>query len=285
MTRFDFKKWVTENKHGKKPLFEQERRRRRPNKGGESPTIDPQASSMVAPPQACGTQYNVSDCHVFHKCVNGSDDLTPEVYAYGGGTVNPGVFWSQVGQPSQGDVVEITTGVNMGDKYIYYGNTTGGLIDISVIAPNPGVASTCTPPPTGFECTTLGQSCTSCAPVDPTNGCYATAPDCQNNCQVVIDGCTDMNATNFDPTATNDDGTCFYGYNCRKQNTPQDIGFKKGGDLGLDPRSVKSIREWVGIGMCYEAAAGTTGTFPDLASCRNSCGPIAWEEPWEKMPA
>ena len=267
MTRFDFKKWVIEHKHGKKPLFEQERRR--PNKSGGrvSPTIDPQDSSMAS---ACGPQYNASDCHVFTKCVNGVDNGIPEIYAYGGGSTNPNVFWYHVDQPaSQGDVVEITA---TGEKFIYQG--TDDSIDIYPILANPGVPSTCTAPPTGFECTTLGQSCTSCTPVDPTNGCYATAPDCQNNCQVVIDGCTDMNATNFDPSATNDDGTCFYGYNCRKQNTPQDIGFKKGGG--------NELREWVGIAMCYEAAAGTTGTFPDLASCRNSCGQIAWDEPWDK---
>ena len=85
---------------------------------------------------------------------------------------------------------------------------------------------------------------------------------------VLVNGCMDSTATNYDPSANVDDGSCFHGYNCRRQTTPQDVGFKK-----AQPGSDGGIREWAGTDMCFEAAAGTTGTYPDLASCKDECGP------------
>jgi|TARA_R110000765_G_scaffold420555_1_gene525658 hypothetical protein len=250
MTRFDFKKWVVEHKHGKQSLNEQ-------NMGDKFSTTRTRKGGRLPIPETACQAYtsDPSQCYRFSLCVNGQNDGSDKVVVMGGAFGIVTAFYNEMcpGGCQQNDVVEDS----LGSKWIYEGTNIIGATTISSPAITLVGPSTCTPPPTGFECTTLGQPCTPCTPVDPANGCYATAQDCQNTCQTVVDGCMDMAATNFNPSATNDDGTCFYGYNCRKQTSPQDVG----------------VNEWVGIDMCFEAPLGTTGTFPDLASCSNVCGP------------
>ena len=61
MTKFDFKKWVIKNKHGKKSLDEQMMRMR--GRGEKSPLT--MCSAYV------GT--NLSFCYRFSECVNGQN--------------------------------------------------------------------------------------------------------------------------------------------------------------------------------------------------------------------
>jgi len=113
MTKFDFKKWVIENKHGKKSLDEQMMRMRG---GGE--TIPQKALCSAYDP-------TLTTCYRFSECIGGQSDGSNLVRNHGNPFINPDVFYNVMcpGGCAPGDVVEDTNG----RKWIYEG--TG--IDVS----------------------------------------------------------------------------------------------------------------------------------------------------------
>ena len=212
MTRFDFKKWVVEHKHGKQSLNEQ-------SMGDKSPRSREGGKEMMPAPCDSGP-FGPLGCETFQEC--GTTTLIAYHFMGGPASYTNTLFHSFVGSPSVGDVVEIE-------------KNDGTILKLEYMGVIPATSA--------FN---LGNS-SDWTFVGPST-CVVTVP---------VNGCTDSTATNYNSSANTDDGSCFYGYNCRKQTSPQDVG----------------VNEWVGIDMCFEAPLGTTGTFPDLASCSNVCGP------------
>ena len=71
-----------------------------------------------------------------------------------------------------------------------------------------------------FKCHPI-HGCIPCqgSPCSPTAFPFTSYNSCQNNCSPPIYGCTDPNATNYDPNATQDDGSCVFPiYGCMDQN-------------------------------------------------------------------
>lgn len=65
--------------------------------------------------------------------------------------------------------------------------------------------------PVFFDCTTWGNDCGDGGVTgDPFGVCLGNLPP-NNGCDGAVVGCTDPAATNYDPLATIDDGSCFYG--------------------------------------------------------------------------
>ena len=226
MTKFDFKKWVTEHKHGKKPLFEQGRKRVDPFDINqiEDPFDkimgDPQDilanpldidNLMVVPPSSCADEYgvNATNCYAWSKCDNGVDNGINEVIKNGSGVANPGAFWVMMGSPT---IPGTTVKDSDGTYWIYQGNTD---VNLSMTTITPGVTwvsdliGGCQK---GFECDGVNGTCSQiCFPGDGTNGCYLDGTDCNNNCNIsIVYGCMDQNASNYNSLATVDDGSCEY---------------------------------------------------------------------------
>jgi hypothetical protein len=101
MAKFDYRKWVIENKHGKKPLNEDERR-------FISQTRDPQTPS---PSVTCGTFFP-GECHKWKECINGSAS-GPSLVFYSVQGTTPVDYWNMFGQPQQGDAILTDTGVKL----------------------------------------------------------------------------------------------------------------------------------------------------------------------------
>jgi len=102
MTKFDYKKWVTQNKHGK--LNEQ---------GGSSP------QAIV-----CGQGGYAGACHTWKECISGNPSGNDIVFFDMQGT-SPADYWNMFGNPNQGDAILTNTGV----KLIYTG-LNGDLLDL-----------------------------------------------------------------------------------------------------------------------------------------------------------
>ena len=93
-------------------------------------------------------------------------------------------------------------------------------------------------------------------------------PQSQNSCQICQDslpapvsGCTDSNASNYDPNATQDDGSCDYGFYC-KDIMPQKPGIAK---------------------KCTPGTAQNPGPFETLQDCLASgCEPKQFDKDLEK---
>jgi len=144
MTKFDFKQWIINNKHGKKSLNE------------NMEMID------EAPATACDP--GITTCHAFSKCnASYQDDGNIKNYTvsqFG----NPLSFWQTLGSPT-GTNQHIR--VSGGDVFIYKGIIVGDLA-------NNG----------------------NTPPANPQNICGCNP------------GCTNPGATNYDPDATCNDGSC-----------------------------------------------------------------------------
>ena len=98
MTRFDFKKWVTEHKHGKKVL-------------NEAPAT---CAQLMSPADA------LIYCHEFAECVNGTSNNNPLVYTFGlQSPATPGNFYDTIcpNGCSNGDAVAASNGT----IYMYVG--------------------------------------------------------------------------------------------------------------------------------------------------------------------
>jgi len=275
MAEFNYKKWVTENKYGIQPTIE---------------GINGMLNEQPVPCDA--TSAGNLGCEIFQEC----GTTTPYAYHFmSTNYTNTYFHQSFCSNPAIGEIVEIQEGGGGNILLLEYKGVVAGTLTLNLggesswnyngnlgpTTPTPGTG--CTPPiQYGWECPGPGQTCTqTCTPINNTT-CHQNDTDCQNSsaCQN-IDGCMDQTATNYDPTATQDDGSCFWGYFCRRQTTPQDVGFKKSspGELGDDDGDM--IGEWAGIDMCFEADPGQTGDFPDLQSCRNNCG-LRHHEPPKK---
>ena len=109
MTKFDFKKWVIEHKHGKKSLDEQMM--------GRGEAIPLTMCSAYDP--------TLTTCYRFSECIGGQSDGSNLVRNHGGVFVNPDVFYNTMcpGGCIPGDVVEDTNGT----KWIYEGTN----VDVS----------------------------------------------------------------------------------------------------------------------------------------------------------
>ena len=82
-------------------------------------------------------------------------------------------------------------------------------------------------------------------------GTYASCGDCDSGI-ALANGCTDSNALNYDPSATQDDGSCQYGFNCVEVFPGKPIMGKR----------------------CKPGNQNNIGQFETLQDCRDSgCGP------------
>ena len=131
--------------------------------------------------------------------------------------------------------------------------------------------------PNGPTCSnssfTLGCTDPTATNYDPT----ATVDD--GSCIPVVDGCMDSNATNYDPSATIDDGSCIFGVDgCMDSNAynydlnaTQDDGSC---DYGF--RCKDTFPNKYGIGnKCQPGNAQNPGTFANKQACLDSgCEPM-----------
>jgi hypothetical protein len=108
MAKFDYKKWVTQNKHGK--LNEQ---------------MFPAPSPQNVP---C---TNMGDCHKWKECVNGNAVGNDIVFFHMGG-LDPEDYWDMFNQPHPGDTILTDTGV----KLIYNGIAPQGTAMYQFSFPN-----------------------------------------------------------------------------------------------------------------------------------------------------
>ena len=107
MTKFDFKKWVIEHKHGKKSLNEQMMGMR-----GRGEAIKTMCSAYV------GVNGNYNLCHRFSQCVNGQNMGGNEVILNDDPFANPQDFYNNMCPGCvPGDVIEMSDG----RKWIYDG--------------------------------------------------------------------------------------------------------------------------------------------------------------------
>ena len=79
-------------------------------------------------------------------------------------------------------------------------------------------------------------------------GTYASCSDCDGGNTLPIDGCTDSNAINYNPSAINDDGSCDYGYRC--------------GEKRIKPR--------LSLNKCVPGTQQNPGQFETLQDCIES---------------
>ena len=107
MTKFDFKKWVIEHKHGKKSLDEQMMGMR-----GRGEAIKTMCSAYV------GVNGNFNLCHRFSQCVNGQNMGGNEVILNDDPFANAQDFYNSMCPGCvPGDVIEMSDG----RKWIYDG--------------------------------------------------------------------------------------------------------------------------------------------------------------------
>ena len=181
MTKFDFKKWVIEHKHGKQSLNEKVDR-------------DQVIPFKVKPPlPALSPCSNVSGndlgCESFKECGSTSE------YAYhfmnGPASFTNTAFWNWAQQPSLGEVIEIedNSGNVMFLEYVGITSNPGVPPNPNPILPATSVRQGCTPPATivgeTWDCANIGWSWE--APIAPhyqcvinTNGTgtFATEMEC-----------------------------------------------------------------------------------------------------------
>tara|TARA_Y100000034_G_scaffold132846_1_gene196824 strand:- start:297 stop:1163 length:867 start_codon:yes stop_codon:yes gene_type:complete len=215
MARFDYKKWITEQKYGKPSPPTNDKLEPR----GELNPRDPESAG--GPMVACSTIYQNSTfetngtpwscqsdldcCHRFSLCVNGSNfgDDVPRAIA---GNYDPHRFYDRM-CPSgcnSGDVMEATDG----NIYIYEGNG----MDMNPVAIYPlnidyYAPASCTPPD-GYECPGIGQQCqnTNCTPIDGIT-CFDNANDCQTQACSGYTTCQNCCCQKYGTLTEQDDGT------------------------------------------------------------------------------
>jgi len=157
-------------------------------------------------------------------CRNGRAEVTVTLNPTGVGTAstwgviwyqidllgNETILWADTNQYADGD-----TSANVGDFVDIFDNTAYTykyyiFTDIDSCNFNYTFDLTCDPVAESYDC--IDGAC-----IDPGTGLgqYATLADCvADHCGVPISGCTDPAATNYDPTATSDDGSCCYISGC-----------------------------------------------------------------------
>ena len=201
-------------------------------------------------------QFSINnyDCHHFVLCdqplYQGQHVLTPFVpNAWPGwpATNNVGYgqyfsqastnFWNAVGSPSQFEVVKVN-------------GTSGGISGGQT-------SDVCWKYIGNYSCYNGGtfywESINSVSPI--INAGPNSCTDCANLTSPVM-GCTDSQALNYDPSATQDDGSCDYGFIC------ESTWFIQTG------RRDKNIgRE------CIPGNSQNPGTFGTLQDCESDCGP------------
>lgn len=88
------------------------------------------------------------------------------------------------------------------------------------------------------------------------------------SCNSNVDGCTDPTATNYDPNANNDDGSCIYPIVNNNNNTNPPPNYSNFCDYYVDGVSKTSQSFFTMINSGYhqlQAYQGSAGTFPDMA--------------------
>jgi hypothetical protein len=151
MKKFNYKKWIVEQKFGRNPMGKPdpidrddiedlEREPQRPSNGSE-------VSTMCAP--AVATQA----CYRFSKCINDVSDGTNEARAMGG-MLDPVHFYDKICNTNLGGNNTINSSLpqgcnpgdvmidNLGDKWIYEGTGTN-VNTVSVGAPNSATPAYC----------------------------------------------------------------------------------------------------------------------------------------------
>jgi hypothetical protein len=219
MDKFDYKKWIIEQKALRGAPNKQSNISKGPKgpKGPKNPTkfspIDnPRGNSISAPLALCSVNgISDADCHRWRIC----GETTDKVYLDDSTltVVSPGTFGIDSSLPV-GTIIQIS---HVAQNITYYKNIKymGNNIDSNVS--------------TIGQTQYLGYLCDCNAPNDTSNGhpqlisgCMdptavnhnpnATCPCLPDCCTYPnsIDGCTDPNADNYDATATVDDGSCTY---------------------------------------------------------------------------
>ena len=75
-----------------------------------------------------------------------------------------------------------------------------------------------------------------------------------------VTGCTDSAATNFDPQATNDDGSCEYNYGCTDSAATNFDSQATNDDGSCEYRVDCVMGPWGQWGPCSEVCGGGTQT-------------------------
>ena len=134
MTKFDFKKWVIEHKHGKKSLDEQ--------RGGRDAANPLTMCSVIVTNPRTGVS-DLSLCHRFSQCVNGQNAGGNEVILNDDPFANPQDFYNTMCPGCvPGDVIEMSDG----RKWIYEGTGIDAVMNtitpmVSLVGPSTCIMS------------------------------------------------------------------------------------------------------------------------------------------------
>jgi len=134
MTKFDFKKWVIEHKHGKKSLDEQ--------RGGRDAANPLTMCSVIVTNPTTGVS-DLSLCHRFSQCVNGQNAGGNEVILNDDPFANPQDFYNTMCPGCvPGDVIEMSDG----RKWIYEGTGINAAMNaitpmVSLVGPSTCIMS------------------------------------------------------------------------------------------------------------------------------------------------
>ena len=134
MTKFDFKKWVIEHKHGKKSLDEQ--------RGGRDAANPLTICSVIVTNPTTGVS-DLSLCHRFSQCVNGQNAGGNEVILNDDPFANPQDFYNTMCPGCvPGDVIEMSDG----RKWIYEGTGIDAVMNtitpmVSLVGPSTCIMS------------------------------------------------------------------------------------------------------------------------------------------------
>ena len=98
--------------------------------------------------------------------------------------------------------------------------------------------------------------------------------DSEDDCVCAIEGCTDIGACNFDPLATEDDGSCFVASDWIQQGA--DIDGEAGGDESGSSVSLSSDGTTVAIGAYRNDGNGTNSGHVRIYAWNSATS--AWEQ-------
>ena len=200
MAKFDYKKWVIENKLKNIILNEQRMRRMRMRDRGETNPLTMCSVSVTDPVTGVG---DLNLCHRFSECVNGQNMGGNEVIFNGDPFANPQDFYNSMCPGCvPGDVIEMSDG----RKWIYEGTGTNAVMNtitpkVSLVGPSTSIMSVmgCMDPLAnnfnaastvddgscayGYDCNQKGNHPkfgSKCTPnMDPgTNGTFQTLQSC-----------------------------------------------------------------------------------------------------------
>jgi len=245
MARFDYKKWITEQKYGKPSPPTNDKLEPR----GELNPRDPESAGRIM--LTCAQIYANADfstfsctdsvdcCHRFSLCLNGASNNSEKPRAING-SQDPHIFYDRM-CPNGCNIDDVMED-NVGNIWIYDGNPDDTASPVPIYPHNINylAPASCTPPIGGC--------------IDPLAN--NENPNANADCQGVVGG--------------TDTSCCGYGYKCHKRTSPQDHWWlaKRSDDQAEIP-----LQEWAPTYVCIKEAPGNTlqsAQYPDKHSCKNS---------------